>query len=220
MSADFRPEVDWANSGQWDKVYAPSSDTFFLCDGIVTLKDRFPPFSTVLEIGSGSGYVTAFTSHYLHSIGKTSVHFATDINLDCCFQTRHLCESNGALVSPLRDCFATSIRGPIDVAIFNPPYVETDGRELQIAQNERGIAASWAGGDNGAVVIYDFLRFIVANRDTFAADFFVILLISVVNRPKRLRKFCDSHGLGFRVILERNCQGESLKICEISGEVL
>jgi release factor glutamine methyltransferase len=110
------------------------------------------------------------------------------------------------LVSPLCDSFARSIRGPIDAVIFNPPYVETGVDELRAVQSERGIAASWAGGEDGAAVIWEFLRF-VANRERWAPDFFGVLLISAVNRPTRLKKFCNLNGLRFELVLERNCRG-------------
>jgi release factor glutamine methyltransferase len=209
-------DVDWADLGQWRMVYQPSSDTFFLCDGIAAVAGRFKDASLVVEVGSGSGYVTAYTSRYLKSLGKQSVHFTTDINRSCCLKTWEICERNGVLVAPICDVFAASVRGPIDVMIFNPPYVETDTCELEQAQSERGIAASWAGGEDGAVVIYAFLRFVAGNPRKFAPDFFVVLLVSALNRPARLRKFCRQIGLNFTIVLERKCEGESLKIAVIS----
>ena len=212
------PEVDWANTKQWETVYAPSSDTFFLCDGVKALADRIKDGSIILEVGSGSGYVTAYTSRFMKSIGKHSLHFTTDINMDCCRKTAEICQNNDVIVAPMCDIFATSFKGKIDVIMFNPPYVETPNDELEDAQKERGIAASYAGGEDGAVVIYDFLNFILNNRDKFADDFLVILLILQVNRPLKLRRFCKRNGLNCETILDRNCQEEHLKILAISPE--
>ncbi|OHT07935.1 hypothetical protein TRFO_05052 [Tritrichomonas foetus] len=210
------PVVDWENTSQWEKVYEPSSDTFFLCDGIKELGDKIPNNATILEIGSGSGYVTAYASRFLKSIKKNSIHFTTDININCCKKTIELCKNNNVDVNTICDCFANSLRGPFDVIIFNPPYVETPPDELKQAQDERGIAASWAGGVDGADVIYDFLNFWIQHPEKTAKNFIIILLITQVNRPAKLRRFCKRNNLSYQTILDKNCQDELLKIVAIS----
>ena len=212
----INPEVDWGDTKQWEDVYEPSSDTFLLCDGVKELSNRIKSGSIILEVGSGSGYATAYAYRLMASLNKFSFHFATDINMKCCLKTYELCARNGALVAPFCDEFAQHFRGKIDVVMFNPPYVETPDDELASAQKERGIAASWAGGQDGSAVIYEFLRFILDHRNKFADDFLVILLISIVNKPMRLQKYCRSNGLKYETILDRNCQGEHLKIVALS----
>ncbi|KAK8833808.1 S-adenosylmethionine-dependent methyltransferase [Tritrichomonas musculus] len=212
------PVVDWGNTKQWENVYAPSSDTFFLCDGIKQLSDRIPNNSLILEVGSGSGYVTAYASRFLKSIGKNSIHFTTDININCCFKTLELCSENNVSVNPVCDNFALSLRGPFDVIIFNPPYVETSPEELQKAKDNHDISASWAGGVDGAEVIYDFLNFWIQNPSKIASNFLIILLITQINRPLKLKRFCRRNHLEYQTVLDKNCQGESLKIVAISPE--
>lgn len=212
------PIVDWGDTEQWEKVYAPSSDTFFLCDGIKQLSDRIPNNSLILEVGSGSGYVTAYASRFLKSVGKSSIHFTTDININCCFKTLDLCTKNNVSVNPVCDNFASSLRGPFDVVIFNPPYVETPTEELQKAKKNHDISASWAGGIDGAEVIYDFLKFWISNPSKLTQNFLIILLITQVNRPVKLKKFCKRNHLDYQTILDKNCQGESLKIVAISPD--
>ena len=212
------PEVDWSDTSQWENVYAPSSDTFFLCDGVKSLSSRIPNFSTILEVGSGSGYVTAYTSRLMGSLGKQTSHFATDINVECCKKTNELCSHNNVSVHAVCDNFASSLKGPFDVIIFNPPYVETPPEELERAQCERGIAASWAGGVDGCDVIYDFLNFWIQNPSKTSQNFMIILLISEVNRPAKIRRFCKRNGLNYETILDRNCQDESLKIVLITPD--
>lgn len=51
----------------------------------------------------------------------------------------------GNLASPL----AQRLHGKIDVLVFNPPYVPTSVDEASYAQDERGIAGAWAGGEDG-----------------------------------------------------------------------
>jgi release factor glutamine methyltransferase len=210
------PEIDWQDPDQWEYVYSPSSDTFFLCDGLVALSDRIPDPCTFLEVGSGSGYVTAFAARLCARLNKTSIHITTDINMRCCAKTRDVCAANKVRVFPICDSFAHSFRGPIDIIVFNPPYVETPDSELIDAQKERGISASWAGGEDGAEVIYDFLEFLVKNPGKMSENYLVILLISQVNCPGNIKKWCKKHCLAFEIILDRNCQGESLKIVALS----
>ena len=219
MAKAAEPEVDWADVSQWENVYEPSSDTFFLCDGVAALASRIRPGAVFVEVGSGSGYATAYASRFMAMNGIQTLHFTTDINMRCCEKTAELCRKNGVLVAPIRDYFFSHFRGPIDVVMFNPPYVETPQEELEDAQHERGIAASWAGGEDGAVVIYQFLEFIDNNRSKFADDFMVILLVSVVNKPIRLRRFCKKHGLKYETVLKRNCQEENLQIAVITPEI-
>ena len=166
----------------------------------------------VVEVGSGSGYVTAYVNRLLKSLGKNSLHFTTDINMVCCQKTQSLCSSNNVLVFPVHDSFCTNIRGPFDVVIFNPPYVETSSEELQNAIQKKDISASWAGGEDGAVVIYDFLNFIIQNPSKFSKQLRIFLLLSEVNQPNKIRRFCKQHGLEFQKIISQNCQGESLII--------
>lgn len=216
---EINPIIDWSNTSQWEKVYSPSTDTFFLCDGLKSVSENIPNFSQILEVGCGSGYVTAYCSRLLKSLGKHSIHFATDFNFECCKVTAKTCYENNVMVMPINDNFFNSIKGKIDVVIFNPPYVETPDDELEDAIKKHGIEASWAGGEDGAVVIYDFLNFINNNRSKLSNNFMIVLLISRVNRPRKLKRFCSNNGLDFKIILEKNCQGESLKIVLITPTV-
>jgi methylase of polypeptide subunit release factors len=43
------------------------------------------------------------------------------------------------------------------VIVFNPPYVVTADDELNEAQETKGIAASWAGGQYGIQVLKQFV---------------------------------------------------------------
>jgi methylase of polypeptide subunit release factors len=48
----------------------------------------------------------------------------------------------------------------LNMFIFNPPYVTTDDEELEEALNKKDISASWAGGQNGSVVIHSFITYL------------------------------------------------------------
>jgi len=45
----------------------------------------------------------------------------------------------------------------MDLIIFNPPYVSTTDEELKEAKDDKGVSASWAGGEDGAQVIKEFI---------------------------------------------------------------
>lgn len=52
------------------------------------------------------------------------------------------------LVGPLK----SRLRHSIDLLVFNPPYVPTFDSEAEDAQENKGIAGSWAGGTDGMQV--------------------------------------------------------------------
>ena len=162
---NLNPIVDWNLNNDWEHVYKPSSDTFFLCDSLIYLIDEFPNNSFILEVGSGSGYVTAFTKNLLKSKGKNSIHFTTDINFNSCLKTLETCKKNNLNVLTIRDNFALHFKCEFDIIIFNPPYVETSDEELENAINKRSIEASWAGGEDGVIIIYNFLNFFYNNNN-------------------------------------------------------
>ena len=76
---------------------------------------------------------------------------ATDVNPDAVACTRATADAHGVgdrvsvircdLLGPLRE----SLRGKVDLLLFNPPYVLTPSEEVAAG----GIAAAWAGGRTG-----------------------------------------------------------------------
>lgn len=61
----------------------------------------------------------------------------------CCPGSPH--DRTAVLLQPLRP----RIDGTVDLLLFNPPYVPTPEEEI----TRGGIAAAWAGGERGRVVI-------------------------------------------------------------------
>jgi len=51
-----------------------------------------------------------------------------------------------------------SLRGSVDVLIFNPQYVPTEFEETQKGQEVGQISSSWAGGSGGMEVANKLLR--------------------------------------------------------------
>lgn len=50
------------------------------------------------------------------------------------------------IVASLTGPFNQRLHGNVDLLLFNPPYVPTVSEEADIAQQDRDIAGSWAGG--------------------------------------------------------------------------
>ena len=146
-----------------DVVYEPAEDSFLLIDTISStsetefIKERFRPFSSgqsgtrsasplVVEIGAGSGVVSAFVNAQVHGIfGRSDVlTIDTDINpiaVKAAHETVRRTASADAdgkttiaygkpetgvhLSSCVADLGSIFMTGSIDLLLFNPPYVPT-----------------------------------------------------------------------------------------------
>ncbi|GKY93579.1 hypothetical protein MPSEU_000325300 [Mayamaea pseudoterrestris] len=174
MSPATMPHLNHLCLDDYQDVYEPAADTFLLLDALkhdidIGCFDHLANSPMiVLEIGSGSGVASVYVRQELlnrrrrHGQGNDEstlsiMSFVTDINRaaleitvrtarankvmrDDCFETIH-CDLAGPLLQRLA--------GMVHVIIFNPPYVPTSNDEV----NTNGIAASWAGGVDGRLVI-------------------------------------------------------------------
>ena len=138
----------------FNRVYEPAEDSFLLLDTLslptetAFLQQRFNPRSSkaqkisplVLEIGTGSGVVTAFvTAHARELLGRTDVlTLGADVNVFACAATVETVEKacnekstklgKNAAASTFLTCAQADLGSAIrphsvDVLIFNPPYV-------------------------------------------------------------------------------------------------
>ena len=97
------------------QVYQPEADTYLLAQ---TALREIHPGEKILEIGCGSGVVSAYAA----KVPGTSV-YATDIN-------PHACESAKTLgLEVIRTDMAGGICGEFDLVLCNPPYLPTAGGE-------------------------------------------------------------------------------------------
>jgi len=196
-------------------VYEPSDDTFLLCDALEqdreSLQEQRP--LVALEIGSGSGCVITFLALLLNA-GCASTHcMATDVNPDAASMTLSTARDNGVVVDVVRtslvDGLLASLAGKVDVLLFNPPYVPTPNEEV----GGTGIEASWAGGDDGRVVIDRFLPLL---PQLLSAHGRCYLVLVQDNKPAQIaRLLAAEHNLHAEIVLKRQASNETLQIMRI-----
>jgi release factor glutamine methyltransferase len=138
-------------------VYEPAEDSFLLADVVLAESASWDTVPRIcVEIGSGSGYVVCSVAASLKHERQSGCHcIATDINPVACAATRETVVNHGVgnivdvvncdLLAPL----LPRLQGKVDLVVFNPPYVVTPDEEVV----RGGIAAAWAGGYRGRVVI-------------------------------------------------------------------
>lgn len=159
-------------------------------------------------LSSGSGTVSAALAKLL---GRDVAFVATDINALAASKTKELLASvksnTDVVIGSLFSCFRPA--SLFEVVVFNPPYVPTDDDELRRAYTELDIAASWAGGKDGRVVIDSFLRDV---STVMATDALVYIVALDLNRLDDLLILARECGLAGTVVLERVAGMERLYI--------
>ena len=165
--------ADVRRVGAGAEVYPPDEDSFLLADALAAELPRLLGAPgrrgrglAVLEVGCGSGYVGASAARLLGAAGgeggagsaPAPPLVALDVNPDALAATRETLAAHGLSGELVRaDLLRGLRRGVFDLVLFNPPYVPTPPDELERAAQERGLAAAWAGGERGRVVIDRFL---------------------------------------------------------------
>lgn len=136
----------------FDTIYEPSEDSYLFLDTLSSssesawLSQRFAstPTPLVVEVGTGSGVVLAFTAANSGQIfGRRDIlPLGVDVNRDACLATRRTVvkaveerqsEPDTAvkmktpyLASVTSDLTMSLRPGAVDVLLFNPPYVPTE----------------------------------------------------------------------------------------------
>lgn len=195
----------------FENVYEPAEDSFLFMDALE--KDLHFLHSlnpkTVVEVGCGSGCITAFLALNL----KTSARFiATDINPFALMASKKTFEANKVEVELVQTDLLCGLdkrlaRG-IDILLFNPPYVPTPPEEMQGSL----IARSWAGGSRGREVT-DRLLAIVDGVMSERGMLYMVALDS--NEPDDIARIMRSHGFLTKVVKRRRAGIENLLILRL-----
>ncbi|RPD58360.1 S-adenosyl-L-methionine-dependent methyltransferase [Lentinus tigrinus ALCF2SS1-6] len=206
------PDLSHLKSADFEHVYEPAEDTFILLDALEEdandLRDLQP--RTCLEIGSGSGCVTAFLGSILGS--ASSLYLTTDINPYACKCTKTTGAQNKVPIEPLLASLASPfrrrLRRSVDILLFNPPYVPTESDEADSAQQHADIAGAWAGGRDG-MVLTDILLEQVESLLSPTGRFYLVAVKQ--NDIKGIcQRMLERHGLQGEVALQRRAGREHL----------
>ncbi|KAF9498096.1 S-adenosyl-L-methionine-dependent methyltransferase [Pleurotus eryngii] len=217
------PNLSHLTAKDFERVYEPAEDTFLLLDALENdaedLKSSLPLIC--LEIGSGSGCVSAFIGTLLGP--SSALYLCTDINTHACQctvatgrQNKVCLESVGTY---LDRSLHTRLKHCVDLLVFNPPYVPTNSVEAESAQTSPAIASAWAGGVNGMELTNTFLKLAPVGlleenpRELLAPQGrFYLVAVKENNIPNILATMLNEHNLAGKVVLRRRAGREHLHI--------
>jgi len=189
-----------------EEVYPPSDDSFALVDAFHQRLKSGIHYQMVVEVGSGSGFVSA-------EVALTgSFILATDINPVASESTKHTLAAHGVYQTSeiIITRFWDGIRIDLfDLILFNPPYVPTPRGEM----TGNGLSVSWAGGADGREVIDQFLDRVY---DVLSRRNLEVLLVTIEqNRPLEIIEDAKSLGFFAEVVLKRKADEELLYVLSI-----
>ncbi|XP_071773684.1 methyltransferase N6AMT1 [Centroberyx gerrardi] len=209
MSASYpTPVYSHAGRGDYRDVYDPAEDSFLLIDALEQDADKLQQMSpsVCVEVGSGSGVVSAFLASV---VGSSALYVCTDVNPAAaqCTATTASCNSVSLqpVITDLVECLLPRLCGKVDVLLFNPPYVVTPSEEV----GSKGIEASWAGGRRGREVTDRFLP-MVAQLLSSKGLFYLITIAE--NDPEEIIRFLGQFGLMGVSCLSRRAGNERLSV--------
>jgi release factor glutamine methyltransferase len=181
------------------EVYDPSEDTMLLADNLIVKSN-----DTVLEIGSGCGYVSlvaAFTAR--HVVGVDINPFAVKLaKLNATLN--HL--SNVEFV--LGDLFSP-INGKFSLILMNPPYLQTSK-----TVDHRYIDYSWNGGEDGRALTDRFLKEVKAYLKISGRT---LIVQSSLSGCQRTIDRLSNDGFRVRIVAEKRLFFETLCLVEATN---
>ena len=204
----------------WNKnVYEPSDDSYILADALKQDSAGWGAYTPAvsLEVGCGSGFVVCSAALLLRQLRINTHQLALDISSAAVQATQATLAAHDVvgvdlLTADMFTAMKPRLRGKIDLLLFNPPYVVTPDEELA----RGGIAAAWAGGKDGRVVIDRLL----AQLDDMLSPCGRMYMVTIEqNRPlailEELKGLCGFHG---RVVLQRRADEELLSVLLVSRQ--
>ncbi|KAI5970416.1 MTQ2 [Candida margitis] len=202
----------------YDKVYEPSEDSFYLLDCFeeekeyleAKFKDRVP---VITEIGTGSGIVTTFI---LQNIVHDGIYISTDVNPNACKSVletvQYNCPTAAHLVDSTQMDLTSAIRQhTIDLLVFNPPYVPASEVPEIPASDED---ATWLdlallGGEDGMIVTWKVLNNL---EHILSSDGVAYILFCARNKPDSVADLMRQRGWNVDVIINKKAGWEVLSI--------
>ncbi|KAJ2860713.1 HemK methyltransferase member 2, partial [Coemansia asiatica] len=203
------PDTSHLRNPKYASVYEPAEDTYLLLDALENDQAELQHLRPTIcvEIGSGSGCVSAFLGQVLAP--HASLVLSTDINPAATEATRQTTghTPSDAVFEQCRARFVQSLVprlcGSIDLLVFNPPYVVTPSEEIDVTQE----ASAWAGGKNGREVLDCLLPQI---SQLLAPNGRFYLVVIEENRPQEIIDYLSAQGLLAQRVLQRRAGKEHL----------
>lgn len=202
------PLYSHAGRGDFLNVYEPAEDSFLLIDALEKDAERLQRMRpcVCLEVGSGSGVVSAFLASVL---GPSALYLCTDVNPAAAHCTAKTASCNSVSLQPVITSLTQSLlprlSGNVDVLLFNPPYVVTPSEEV----GGTGIEAAWAGGKRGREVTDRFLP-VVPQLLSSQGLFYLITIAE--NDPGEIICSLDQCGLEGQSVLSTRAGNERLSV--------
>ncbi|EIW86482.1 S-adenosyl-L-methionine-dependent methyltransferase [Coniophora puteana RWD-64-598 SS2] len=208
------PDLSHLTKVDYDRVYEPAEDTFLFLDGLEQDAEHIRSLhpTVCLEIGSGSGCVSTFMGSILGPTG--ALYLCTDINQHAARCTVATGRQNKIPIDAI-NCSLTSsllprLRHSIDILLFNPPYVPTDGEEALDAQASGNISGAWAGGLSGMEITNKLLEEV--NDLLSPKGLFYLVALKQNDIPAICAMMQDAFGLKSQTIIQRRAGREHLFI--------
>ncbi|GAA5909614.1 S-adenosylmethionine-dependent methyltransferase [Sporobolomyces salmoneus] len=205
------PSTSHLKAVDFESVYEPAEDTFILLDALEQDVELLKGSTICLEIGSGSGCVSAFLGSICGS--SSALYLCTDLNPHATRCTLETGVANKVPLDPILTNLTSSLlprlARQVDVLVFNPPYVETEDEELYDAQEEGTIEKAWAGGESGMKItnkVLEQVELLLSNRGMF------YLVAIPQNKPLEILEQMKERGLEGEITLKRRAGREHLHI--------
>ncbi|XP_045396460.1 methyltransferase N6AMT1 isoform X3 [Lemur catta] len=193
---------------------------------VAGLRLLLPRVEICLEVGSGSGVVSAFLASM---IGPQALYMCTDINPEAAACTLETARCNKVHIQPvitdLVKGLLPRLKEKVDLLVFNPPYVVTPPEEVLPTRKwekwgqflfqvgSHGIAAAWAGGRNGREVMD---RFFPLASDLLSPRGLFYLVTIKENNPEEILKTMETKGLQGTTALSRQAGQEVLSVLKFT----
>ncbi|XP_014248740.1 hemK methyltransferase family member 2 isoform X1 [Cimex lectularius] len=205
---DKLPTPLWNLNEFTDEVYEPREDTFLLMDALETDLNLIKKSNAMvaLEIGSGSGVVITSLSLAVPNLYC----LALDINPKACVATKNTAALNKTQVDVIRSDLVKSLRlnKSVDLLIFNPPYVPSDGSDENSILDK-----AWAGLERGRSTIDWLLPILEELMSNTCLGYFVAI---DENNPEEILSILRSKGFNSETVARRKIIGEKLSILRFS----
>lgn len=205
------PDISHLHAKHFQDVYEPSDDSYLFMDALREDAPFINTFSdtniSCLEVGSGSGIVSAHFSAVLDRLQIHHTMTAVDVNPLALKATSATYLNNKVKADCVRSDLTSCIRSSsIDVILFNPPYVPTGPEEML----SFGIEAAWAGGENGRKVIDRFL--LKEMPRVVRAKTLLYLVLIEANIPSEVIGLMQSNGFDEKLLKEKKSYREKLRV--------